>query len=232
MLELSGITIRYGPFLAVDGIDLRVDEGEIVGVVGPNGAGKSSLVKAVGGIVKPVAGRIVFRSRDLSDVPVHERISLGISIVPEGRGLFPRMSVEENLLMGGYALKSAEQMAVNIERCFSLFPILAERRMQAAGTLSGGQQQMLAVTLGLMSDPKLLVLDEPSLGLAPIVIGEIGRTLRKLRETGLTVLLIEQNARLTCSVAQRIYILADGVVRHHDTADRVMASPELLEHLI
>jgi branched-chain amino acid transport system ATP-binding protein len=182
--------------------------------------------------VKPVAGCIVFRSRDLSDVPVHERISLGISIVPEGRGLFPRMSVEENLLMGGYALKSAEQMAVNIERCFSLFPILAERRMQAAGTLSGGQQQMLAVALGLMSDPKLLVLDEPSLGLAPIVIGEIGRTLRKLRETGLTVLLIEQNARLTCSVAQRIYILADGVVRHHDTADRVMASPELLEHLI
>ena len=232
MLELSGITIRYGPFLAVDGIDLRVDEGEIVGVVGPNGAGKSSLVKAVGGIVKPGAGRIVFRSRDLSDVPVHERISLGISIVPEGRGLFPRMSVEENLLMGGYVLESAEQMAVNIERCFSLFPILAERRMQAAGTLSGGQQQMLAVALGLMSDPKLLVLDEPSLGLAPIVIGEIGRTLRTLRETGLTVLLIEQNARLTCSVAQRIYILADGVVRHHDTADRVMASPELLEHLI
>ena len=232
MLELSGITIRYGPFLAVDGIDLRVDEGEIVGVVGPNGAGKSSLVKAVGGIVKPGAGRIVFRSRDLSDVPVHERISLGISIVPEGRGLFPRMSVEENLLMGGYVLESAEQMAVNIERCFSLFPILAERRMQAAGTLSGGQQQMLAVALGLMSDPKLLVLDEPSLGLAPIVIGEIGRTLRELRETGLTVLLIEQNARLTCSVAQRIYILADGVVRHHDTADRVMASPELLEHLI
>ena len=232
MLELSGITIRYGPFLAVDGIDLRVDEGEIVGVVGPNGAGKSSLVKAVGGIVKPGAGRIVFRSRDLSDMPVHERISLGISIVPEGRGLFPRMSVEENLLMGGYVLESAEQMAVNIERCFSLFPILAERRMQAAGTLSGGQQQMLAVALGLMSDPKLLVLDEPSLGLAPIVIGEIGRTLRELRETGLTVLLIEQNARLTCSVAQRIYILADGVVRHHDTADRVMASPELLEHLI
>ena len=232
MLELSGIIIRYGPFLAVDGIDLRVDEGEIVGVVGPNGAGKSSLVKAVGGIVKPAAGRIVFSSRDLSDVPVHERIGLGISIVPEGRGLFPRMSVEENLLMGGYALEIAEQMAVNIERCFSLFPILAERRMQAAGTLSGGQQQMLAVALGLMSDPKLLVLDEPSLGLAPIVIGEIVRTLRKLRETGLTVLLIEQNARLTCSVAQRIYILADGVVRHHDTADRVMASPELLEHLI
>ena len=232
MLELSRITIRYGPFLAVDGIDLRVDEGEIVGVVGPNGAGKSSLVKAVGGIVKPGAGRIVFRSRDLSDMPVHERISLGISIVPEGRGLFPRMSVEENLLMGGYVLESAEQMAVNIERCFSLFPILAERRMQAAGTLSGGQQQMGGVALGLLPDPKLERRDEPLLRVAPIADEEIGRKIPKLRETGLTVLLIEQNARLTCSVAQRIYILADGVVRHHDTADRVMASPELLEHLI
>ncbi|MDE2167585.1 MAG: ABC transporter ATP-binding protein [Alphaproteobacteria bacterium] len=232
MLEISGITIRYGPFLAVNAIDLRVNEGEIVGIVGPNGAGKTSLVKAIGGIVRPDAGRIVFQSRDLSDVPAHLRIGLGISIVPEGRGLFPRMSVEENLLMGGYALASAEEMARNIERCFALFPVLAERRRQAAGTLSGGQQQMLAISIGLMSTPKLFVLDEPSLGLAPIVIAEIGRTLRKLRETGLTVLLIEQNAKLTCSVAQRIYILTSGIVRHHDTADRVMASPEVLEHLI
>ena len=232
MLELTGIHVRYGPFLAVDGVDLRVDEGEIVGLVGPNGAGKSSLVRTIGGLVTPRAGHVAFRGDDLARVPPHERIGRGISIVPEGRGLFPRMSVEENLLMGGYPLAAPARIVANMERCFTLFPILAERRWQAASTLSGGQQQMLAIAMGLMSEPKLLVLDEPSLGLAPIVIGEIGRTLRSLRESGLTVLLVEQNARLTCNVASRIYILGSGVVRHHDTADRVMASPELLEHLI
>ena len=232
MLELSDITVRYGPFLAVDGVSLRVEEGEIIGIVGPNGAGKSSLVKTIGGSVTPKAGRVAFRGRDLRGVPTHERIGLGISIVPEGRGLFPNMSVEENLLMGGYPLASKAQMAANIQRSFALFPILAERRWQAAGTLSGGQQQMLAVCVGLMSDPKLLVLDEPSLGLAPIVVGEIGKSLRQLRERGLTVLLVEQNAKLTCSVANRIYILGSGSVRHHDAADRILANPEVLEHLI
>lgn len=232
MLELSDITVRYGPFLAVDNVSLRVDEGEIVGLVGPNGAGKSSLVKTVGGVVSPIAGRVVFAGRDLTSIPTHERIGLGISVVPEGRGLFANMSVEENLLMGGYPLASKATMAANIERSFALFPILAERRWQAAGTLSGGQQQMLAVCVGLMSDPKLLVLDEPSLGLAPIVIGEIGRTLRRLREEKLTVLLVEQNAKLTCSVADRIYILGAGAVQHHDAADRIMANPKILDHLV
>jgi branched-chain amino acid transport system ATP-binding protein len=232
MLELSGITVRYGPFLAVDDVSLHVDEGEIVGLVGPNGAGKSSLVKTVGGVVRPMAGRVVFEGKDLSGVPTHARIGLGISVVPEGRGLFANMSVEENLLMGGYPLAGKAQMVANIERSFALFPILAERRWQAAGTLSGGQQQMLAVCVGLMSDPKLLVLDEPSLGLAPIVIGEIGRTLRRLREEKLTVLLVEQNAKLTCSVADRIYILGAGSVQHHDAADRIMANPKILDHLV
>lgn len=232
MLELAGIHVRYGPFIAVDGVDLRVDEGEIVGLVGPNGAGKSSLVRTIGGLVTPYAGSVTFSGENLDRVASHKRIGRGISIVPEGRGLFTNMSVEENLLMGGYPHPEAARIAANMERCFTLFPILAERRWQMAGTLSGGQQQMLAVAMGLMSEPRLLVLDEPSLGLAPIVIGEIGRTLRALREGGLTVLLVEQNAKLTCSVAQRIYILTSGVVRHHDTADRVMASPELLEHLI
>ena len=232
MLELFDITVRYGPFLAVDNVSLHVDAGEIVGLVGPNGAGKSSLVKTVGGVVRPMAGRVVFAGRDLASVPTHERIGLGISVVPEGRGLFANMSVEENLLMGGYPLASKAQIAANTERSFALFPILAERRWQAAGTLSGGQQQMLAVCVGLMSDPKLLVLDEPSLGLAPIVIGEIGRTLRRLREEKLTVLLVEQNAKLTCSVADRIYILGAGSVQHHDAADRIMANPKILDHLV
>src|SRR5580698_6890584 len=142
MLELSGITVRYGPFLAVENVSLHVNAGEIVGLVGPNGAGKSSLVKTVGGVVRPVAGRVLFAGKDLGRIPTHERIGLGISVVPEGRGLFANMTIEENLLMGAYCLTSKAQTAENIERSFAMFPILAERRRQAAGTLSGGQQQM------------------------------------------------------------------------------------------
>ena len=232
MLELKDLTIRYGPFLAVDHLAIDVAKGEIVGVVGPNGAGKSSIVRAIGGLVRPQPGRVVFATRDLVAVPPHERISLGISIVPEGRGLFPQMSVDENLLLGAYALPRRARVEANLERCFGLFPILRERRLQPAGTLSGGQQQMLALAVGLMSEPRLLVLDEPSRGLAPIVIGEIGRALRALRETGLTVLLFEQNAKLTCSVADRIYIVASGAVQHHDRSDRILANKEILDHLI
>jgi branched-chain amino acid transport system ATP-binding protein len=232
MLEIADLTIRYGPFLAVDQLALSVGAGEIVGVVGPNGAGKSSIVKAVGGLVKPQSGRIMLDGRDLLAVPTHKRINLGISVVPEGRGLFPRMSVEENLVIGGDPLRDKARCARNIERCFDLFPILKERRWQAAGTLSGGQQQMVAVSMGLMSDPRLLILDEPSLGLAPIVIGEIGKALRKLGLQGLTVALFEQNAKLTCNVADRIYILASGSVRHHDIAADLLKNPEILDHLM
>ncbi len=232
MLEVDHLVIRYGPFLAVDDVSLRVDTGEIVGVVGPNGAGKSSIVKAIGGLVAPASGSIVFAGTPLAGVPVHRRVAAGLSIVPEGRGLFPRMSVEENLTMGGDPLENAARRKANIERSFAMFPILAERRWQAAGTLSGGQQQMLAISVGLMSDPKLLVLDEPSLGLAPIVIGEIGRALRGLKGSGLTVAVFEQNAKLTCSVADRIYILASGAVQHHDAATEILANPELLDHLM
>lgn len=232
MLEIANLTVRYGAFLAVDQLTMNVAPGEIVGVVGPNGAGKSSIVKSVGGLVKPKAGSIMFDGRDLLTVPTHERINLGISIVPEGRGLFPRMSVEENLIIGGDPLRDKARSVRNIERCFDLFPILKERRWQAAGTLSGGQQQMVAVSMGLMSDPRLLVLDEPSLGLAPIVIGEIGAALRTLGKTGLTVALFEQNAKLTCNVADRIYILASGCVQHHDRAEDLMKNPEILDHLM
>lgn len=232
MLEIANLTVRYGAFLAVDQLTMNVAAGEIVGVVGPNGAGKSSIVKSVGGLVKPKTGSITFDGRDLLTVPTHERIDLGLSIVPEGRGLFPRMSVEENLIIGGDPLRDKARSARNIERCFELFPILKERRWQAAGTLSGGQQQMVAVSMGLMSDPRLLMLDEPSLGLAPIVIGEIGAALRTLGKTGLTVALFEQNAKLTCNVADRIYILASGCVQHHDRAEDLMKNPEILDHLM
>ena len=232
MLEIDDLTIRYGPFLAVDSLSMHIGAGEIVGVVGPNGAGKSSIVKAIGGLVRPQSGRIAFDGKTLLTVPTHERIKLGISIVPEGRGLFDRMTVEENLGIAGDTLDDKMRCARNIERCFDLFPILKERRWQAAGTLSGGQQQMVAVSMGLMSDPRLLILDEPSLGLAPIVIGEIGQTLRRLGREGLTVALFEQNAKLTCNVAQRIYLLASGVVQRHDKAADLLSNPEILDHLM
>lgn len=232
MLEIADLTIRYGPFLAVDHLAISVDAGEIVGVVGPNGAGKSSIVKAIGGLVQPKSGRLTFDGTDLQTLPTHKRIDLGISIVPEGRGLFPRMSVDENLVIAGDPLKDRARCRRNIERCYEIFPILRERRWQHAGTLSGGQQQMVAVSMGLMSDPRLLVLDEPSLGLAPIVIGEIGKALRMLGTQGLTVALFEQNAKLTCSVADRIYILASGAVRHHDRAADLLRNPEILDHLM
>jgi branched-chain amino acid transport system ATP-binding protein len=232
MLEVADLTIRYGPFLAVDHLAISVGAGEIVGIVGPNGAGKSSIVKAIGGLVQPKSGRLTFDGIDLQFLPTHKRIELGISIVPEGRGLFPRMSVDENLVIAGDPLQNRAKSAGNKERCYEMFPILKERRWQPVGTLSGGQQQMVAVSMGLMSDPRLLVLDEPSLGLAPIVIGEIGRALRLLGTQGLTVALFEQNAKLTCSVADRIYILASGTVRHHNRAADLLKDPEILDHLM
>lgn len=232
MLSVEALTVRYGPFLAVESLSINAAAGEIVGIVGPNGAGKSSVVKAIGGLVKPQGGSIRFECRDLLAVPPHERIGLGLSIVPEGRGLFPRMSVDENLVIGGDSLADKVRSERCRERCFDLFPILRERRWQAAGTLSGGQQQMVAVSVGLMADPRLLVLDEPSLGLAPIVIGEIGTMLKRLRDDGLTIVIFEQNAKLTCNIADRIYILASGSVRHHDKAANLLQNPEILEHLI
>ena len=229
MLEVLHLTVRYGPFLALDDIAIRVAEGEIVGLIGPNGAGKSSLARAIGGLVIPAAGSIRFLGDSLDGVAPHLRIRRGLSLVPEGRGLFAQMSVEENLLMGGYSLPSKARVAGAMERCFELFPILKDRRRQIAGTLSGGQQQMVAVSVGLMAEPKLCIFDEPSLGLAPIIIEQIGVTLQAMRKAGLTVLLIEQNSRLTSAVADRIYIIAAGSIRYHDTPAALMGNPEVLE---
>jgi branched-chain amino acid transport system ATP-binding protein len=232
MLEVEALVIKYGPFLALDGVDLAVGEGEIVGVIGANGAGKSSLVRAIAGLVPATAGRVVFKGRTLGQEPPHRRNRMGIALVPEGRGLFPRMSVEENLMMGGYSLSGRQRMAHNMQRCFELFPVLRERWRQLAGTLSGGQQQMLAVAMGLMSEPQLLILDEPSLGLAPIVIGEIGERLKALRSSGMTILLAEQNANLTGNITDRIYVLQTGRVRYHDKPEVLFKMPEVAESFL
>ena len=229
MLEVDALTVRYGPFLALDGVSIRVEAGEIVGLIGPNGAGKSSLARTIGGLVEPAGGSVRFEGASLEGLSAHRRIGLGLSLVPEGRGLFTQMSVEENLLMGGYSLPSKQRIAAAMERCYGLFPVLKERRRQMAGTLSGGQQQMVAVSVGLMAEPKLCIFDEPSLGLAPIVIEQIGNTLKAMRESGLTVLLVEQNSKLTSAVADRIYIMSAGAIRYHDTPTALMQNPEVLE---
>lgn len=229
MLEVENLTVRYGPFLALDGISVSVEQGEIVGLIGPNGAGKSSLARAIGGLIAPTGGSIRFLGESLDGVPAHRRITRGLSLVPEGRGLFAQMSVEENLMMGGYSLPSKARVDAVMERCFELFPVLKIRRRQIAGTLSGGQQQMVAVAVGLMAEPKLCIFDEPSLGLAPIIIEQIGVSLQAMRKLGMTVLLIEQNSKLTSAVADRIYIIAAGSIRYHDKPEILMQNPEVLE---
>ena len=229
MLEVSALTVRYGPFLALDGIDVAVPKGQIVGIIGPNGAGKSSLVRSIAGLVRPAAGLIKFDGEDIAQLPAHRRIRRGISLVPEGRGLFAQMSVEENLMMGGYSLPDRGRMLRNMHNCFQMFPVLRERRKQFAGTLSGGQQQMLAICVGLMAEPRLCILDEPSLGLAPIVIQDIGTALKRMREMGMTILLAEQNATLTCSVADMIYVIHSGNIRYCDTPERLFKNEQVVD---
>ena len=224
--------MRYGNFIAVDGLDLHVGAGEIVGLIGPNGAGKTSLLRAITGLLRPAAGTVRFDGAAIDALTPAARLRAGLSCVPEGRGIFAGMSVSENLLMGGYPLRSRAEQARNIEHVCALFPILAERRHQRAGTLSGGQQQMLAIAMGLMSSPTMLILDEPSLGLAPIVIGELGRIFRRLRADALTILLVEQNARLTCDVADRIYVMQTGRVLMHDTPASLLQNPQMAESFL
>jgi branched-chain amino acid transport system ATP-binding protein len=233
VLEVENLTVRYGAFLAVDRVSLAVGEGVIVGLVGPNGAGKSSLVRVVSGLVRPAAGAVVrFREQPLDGIPPHGRVDRGIAVVPEGRGLFPQMSVEENLLMGRYRRGMGNGARALMDHAFTLFPILQERRRQLADTLSGGQQQMLAIATGIMSEPQLLILDEPSLGLAPIVVDEIGRTLRRLKGEGVTILLVEQNAKLAADIADEIYVMQTGRISHHGAASNLMTDRGVMESFL
>jgi len=229
MLEIKDLTIRYGNFLAVNSVSISVGKGQITALIGPNGAGKSSIVRAIGGLNSFESGQVSFLNENLSNVKPHLRIVKGLSIVPEGRGLFPRMSVEENLMMGAYSLQNKALFQDLMDRNFALFPILKERRHQLVGTMSGGQQQMVAVAVGLMSDPRLCIFDEPSLGLAPIVIEQIGEALISLKKQELTVFLVEQNASLTTKVADEIYVLSAGEVKFHDTPANLMNNKEVLE---
>ncbi len=210
MMRLEGIEVWYGKIMAVSEISLEVNKGEIVGLIGPNGAGKTTILNSVIGVIKPRKGEIVFENEKINDLQTHEIIKKGIAIAPEGRKLFPFLTVEENLLMGAINGEAWKKKSENLRFVYSLFPRLSERRAQLAGTLSGGEQQMLTIGRALMSKPKLLLVDEPSLGLAPKVAMEIYRLLQKLREEGVTILLSDQNAKRVFEISDRAYVVENG----------------------
>ena len=212
MLEVAGLRVRYGGIQALKGVDLRVEQGEIVTLVGANGAGKSTLLAAISGLITPEGGSIRFQEREISGRPAHRLSRQGLVLVPEGRKVFANLSVAENLELGGYFRPRDQALARDLDRVYQTFPRLAERRRQAAGTLSGGEQQMLALGRGLMSRPRLLMLDEPSLGLAPLLVAEVFAIIRRIHDSGVTVLLVEQNAAAALAIAQRGYVLETGRV--------------------
>jgi branched-chain amino acid transport system ATP-binding protein len=220
------LAVAYGGIEAVKGIDLVVREGELVTLIGANGAGKTTTLKALAGLIKPRSGAVIYDGVDITGKPAHELVRLGLALVPEGRGVFARLTIEENLAMGAYTRRDAN-LAGEYERAYTLFPRLGERRRQLAGTLSGGEQQMLAIARALMSRPKLLLLDEPSMGLAPIMVQKIFETIRAVAAEGVTLLLVEQNAKLALEVCSRGYVMETGVIALEDEARALLVNPEV-----
>jgi branched-chain amino acid transport system ATP-binding protein len=226
LLSVERLSAGYGPINALREVSLEVNEGEIVALIGANGAGKSTTLNCVSGVVRSRAGSIIFQGLHISSRPSHEIVKLGIAQSPEGRKIFPRMSVLENLQMGAFTRRDAEVDA-DIEKMFALFPILRERKSQAGGLLSGGQQQMLAIARALMARPTLLMLDEPSLGLAPQIVVQIFDVIRDLNSKGMSVLLVEQNARMALKVAHRGYVLETGTITMQDDAKKLLTDPRV-----
>ena len=227
MLELSGVSAGYGSFQALFNVSLEVKAGEAVAVIGPNGAGKSTLLRAISKLIDVTAGEIRLQGRALSTVPAHQIIDLGLSQVPEHRRLFPRLTVEENLRMGAYPVAARAKYAERLEMVYALFPRMKERRHQLAGTLSGGEQQMCAIGRALMSGPKLLLLDEPSAGLAPVIVQSIFELIKKIRHEGYTVMIVEQNVRQVLKVVDRAYLLEVGRIKLAGTSAELLASAEI-----
>ena len=213
MLELAGVTAGYGAFTALWEVALRVDSGEAVAVVGPNGAGKTTLLRVISGLIAPRQGRIAFEGAELAGHPAYDVVAHGIAHVPEGRRLFPQLTVAENLKMGAFLPSARSRFGESLERVYALFPVLAERQTQRAGSLSGGEQQMLAVGRALMSRPKLILLDEPSMGLAPVMVLRLFDLIRRVREEGYTILVVEQNVRQVLKLVDRAYLLEVGRIK-------------------
>jgi branched-chain amino acid transport system ATP-binding protein len=227
LLAVESLVVRYGPIVAVREVSLRVEQGEIVALLGANGAGKSSFLNAVAGLVPVAAGRIVFRGEELQGLPPERIVKRGLALTPEGRRVFPRLSVADNLRLGAVPQRSSVAADEARERVHELFPVLRERSDQLAGTLSGGQQQMLAIGRSLMAGPELLLLDEPSLGLAPILVDQIFDLLARLREQRVTILLVEQNVHRALELADRAYVLVGGIVEREGPAATLRASAEI-----
>jgi branched-chain amino acid transport system ATP-binding protein len=228
LLAIQGLDVYYGAVHALKGVALDVRRGEIVTLIGANGAGKSTLLRAISGLVRPRAGSIRFDGKDLLRLPAHDVVVAGISHAPEGRAVFANLSVEDNLVLGAYRRKDGE-VARDMERMVALFPRLGERKRQASGTMSGGEQQMLAIARALMSRPRLLLLDEPSLGLAPLLVADIFRTIVEINREGTTILLVEQNANQALKIAHRGYVLETGKVALADDAASLLANPAVKE---
>ncbi len=227
ILELQKINAGYGDLQVLWDVDLSVDKGEIVSLLGSNGAGKTTTLRVVSGLLKPFSGKVLFNGNDITKLPSHKRVEMGLALVPEGRQLFPEMSVLDNLEMGAYTKRAREKFADTLEWVFSLFPKLKERKTQLAGTMSGGEQQMLAIARGLMSRPEVLMLDEPSMGLAPKLVLEIFGTIKKLREEGVTILLVEQNAKAALDISDRAYILETGRIVLQGASQELLGMDEV-----
>jgi branched-chain amino acid transport system ATP-binding protein len=229
MLSLENISVNYGAIEALNGISMHVEKGEVVTLIGANGAGKSTTLRTITGLLEPREGRIMFEGQDISGKPTHKLVARGISMSPEGRGVFANLSVRENLQMGAYLQKNKSTIASYMERIFQMFPRLKEREAQKAGTLSGGEQQMLAMGRALMSRPRLLLLDEPSLGLAPLVVHTIFEAIEEIRGEGTTILLVEQNANAALRHSDRAYVLETGQIVMEGPSKELAADPRIKE---
>ena len=227
MLDVRGLRVSYGGINAVKGIDFTVGKGELVTLIGANGAGKTTTLKALAGLLRPAAGHIYYNGEDITARPAFELVRLGLALVPEGRGVFGRLTVEENLAMGAYNRRDAAGIAADFDRVYGLLPRLAERRRQLGGTLSGGEQQMLAIGRAIMSRPRLLLLDEPSMGLAPLMVQKIFETIRTVAAEGMTLLLVEQNARLALETCHRGYVMESGRISFAAAAQQLLADPRV-----
>ncbi|QKW19126.1 ABC transporter ATP-binding protein [Kitasatospora sp. NA04385] len=222
LLEVEDLRVAYGKIEAVKGISFTVAEGEVTTLIGTNGAGKTTTLRTLSGLLRPTSGKVLFRGAAIDTVPAHRIVALGLAHSPEGRHIFPRMTIEENLLLGAFLRRDAAGIAEDVERACTLFPILAERRKQAAGTLSGGEQQMLAMGRALMSRPKLLMLDEPSMGLSPLMMQKIMATIVELKAAGTTILLVEQNAQAALSLSDRAYVMTTGRITLSGTGTELL----------
>lgn len=227
ILRLEGVKARYGSIYALKGIDLYINEGEIVTIIGANGAGKTTTLNTISGIVRSIAGRIIFKGHDITKMPTEKIVESGLIQVPEGRGIFPQLTVYDNLILGAFLRKNKNEINDDLKYITTLFPRLQERFKQLGGTLSGGEQQMLAIGRALMSKPKLLLMDEPSLGLSPIYVQNIFDVIREINNQGTSVLLVEQNAHMALSIATRGYVMETGNITLEDKAENLLGNEEV-----